>query len=57
MSTYDFKVKAQDGSEVCGVDTLTKDKVSLERLYQKGYRDGEKISSYLFSGNVEIGSP
>ena len=39
--------------DTCGVDTLTKDKVSLEQLYQKGYQDGEKISSYLCSGNAE----
>ena len=38
--------------DTCGVDTLTKDKASLERLYQKGYRDGKKISSYLCFGNV-----
>ena len=35
--------------DTCGVDTMTKDKVSLERLYQKGYRDGEKISNYLYA--------
>ena len=35
--------------DTCGVDTLKKDRVSLERLYQKGYRDGEKISNYLYS--------
>ena len=33
--------------DTCGVDTLTKDKVSLEQLYKKVYRDGEKISNYL----------
>ena len=31
--------------DTCGVDTLTKDRAALKRLYQKGYRDGEKISS------------
>ena len=35
--------------DTCGVDTLKKDKVSLNRLYEKGRRDGQKISSYLLS--------
>ena len=39
--------------DTCGVDTLKKDTVSLNRLYEKGYRDGEKISNYLYAGNVE----
>lgn len=33
--------------DTCGVDTLKKDKVSLDRLYEKGYRDGQKISRFL----------
>ena len=32
----------------CGVDTLTKDKAALKQLYEKGYRDGIKISNYLY---------
>ena len=39
--------------DTCGVDTLKKNKVSLNRLYEKGYRDGEKISNYLYTGNVD----
>ena len=33
--------------DTCGVDTLKKNKSSLQRLYEKGYKDGEKISNYL----------
>ena len=33
--------------DTCGVDTLKKDKESLHRLYEKGYRDGKKITDYL----------
>lgn len=31
----------------CGVDTLKKDKSSLRRLYEKGYSDGSRITSFL----------
>ena len=31
----------------CGVDTLKKDKSSLHRLYEKGYSDGARITSFL----------
>ena len=33
--------------DTCGVDTLTKDKSAMDRLYQKGYADGDKIQSFL----------
>ena len=33
--------------DTCGVDTLTRDKDALRRLYGKGYGDGEKISDFL----------
>ncbi len=33
--------------DTCGVDTLKKDKESLQRLYDKGYLDGKKIADYL----------
>lgn len=36
--------------DTCGVDTLVKNKSSLQKLYEKGYSDAEKISSFL-SGN------
>lgn len=31
----------------CGVNTLKKDKSSLHRLYEKGYGDGARITSFL----------
>lgn len=34
-------------NDTCGVDTLKKDKKALQRLYEKGYRDGEKITDFL----------
>ena len=33
--------------DCCGVDTLKKKKENLIRLYEKGYRDGEKITQWL----------
>lgn len=33
--------------DTCGVDTLHKDKSSLDRLYKKGYADGVKIKEFL----------
>ena len=33
--------------DLCGVDTITKDREALDRLYRKGYSDGEKIKKYL----------
>jgi len=33
--------------DTCGVDTLKRDKKSLQRLYDKGYSDGKKITGYL----------
>ena len=33
--------------DTCGVDTLKKDKASLNQLYDKGYKDGQKVSNYL----------
>lgn len=33
--------------DTCGVDTLKKDKESMQRLFEKGYGDGEKILDYL----------
>lgn len=37
-------VSPDDG---CGVDTLTRDKDALNRLYEKGLRDGSKIEKFL----------
>ncbi len=36
--------------DTCGVDTLKKEKESLQRLYEKGYADGKKITDYLSTG-------
>ena len=33
--------------DTCGVDTLTKEKGPLDKLYQKGIKDAEKIPSFL----------
>ena len=33
--------------DTCGVDTLKKNKASLNQLYKKGFRDGQKISNYF----------
>lgn len=33
--------------ETCGVSTLKKDRTSPQRLYDKGYADGKKISDFL----------
>ena len=33
--------------DTCGVSTLTNDKESLKKLYEKGYADGQKIKEFL----------
>lgn len=33
--------------DTCGVDTLTKNRDALKRFYEKGYKDAEKIRSFL----------
>ena len=33
--------------DCCGMDTLTKNRENMDRLYQKGYADGAKISAWL----------
>ena len=35
--------------DTCGVSTLKKDRTSLQRLYDKGYADGKKISDFLLA--------
>lgn len=37
--------------DITGVDTLTKNKGALCRLYDKGYQDGEKISEWFNAGD------
>ncbi len=41
------KVLIVSPDDTCGVDTLTKDKEKLHSLYEKGYRDAEKIKEFL----------
>lgn len=33
--------------DTCGVDTLTKDVESMKRLYEKGYRDAQKMLFFI----------
>ncbi len=33
--------------DTCGVDTLKRNKESLRQLYEKGYKDGQKITKYI----------
>lgn len=33
--------------DTCGIDTLKRDKEALQRLYEKGYADGKKITDYF----------
>ncbi len=33
--------------DTCGVDTLTRDRQALKRLYEKGVRDGRRIEEFL----------
>ena len=42
------KVLIVSPDDTCGVDTLKKDKESLKRLYEKGYKDGRKIEEFLY---------
>ena len=36
--------------DTCGVSTLSRNKDALQRLYEKGYRDGQKVETYLNRG-------
>ena len=38
--------------DVCNVDTLKFKKENLEKLYQKGYNDGQKIEKFLKENNL-----
>ncbi|MGN0372781.1 MAG: patatin family protein [Enterocloster sp.] len=38
--------------DTCGVDTLTKNAESMERLYEKGYKDAQKIPFFLYSWGI-----
>lgn len=42
------KVLIVSPDDTFGVDTLKKDRESLKRLYEKGYKDGQKIEGFLY---------
>lgn len=42
------KVLIVSPDDTCGVDTLKKDRESLKCLYEKGYKDGQKIEEFLY---------
>ena len=50
MRARQGKVLIVAPEDTCGVDTLTKDKQALRRLYEMGYADGKKITDYLSKG-------
>lgn len=33
--------------DTCGMDTLTRNKEAMIRFYDKGYKDGERVVSFL----------
>ena len=33
--------------DCCGMETLTKDKSALDKMYHKGYRDAKKIPDFV----------
>ena len=50
MRARQGKVLIVAPEDTCGVDTLTKDKQALRRLYQMGYADAQKITDFLRKG-------
>ena len=50
MRARQGKVLIVAPENTCGVDTLTKDKQALRRLYEMGYADGRKIMDFLQKG-------
>ena len=42
------KVLIVSPDDTCGVDTMKKDRESLKCLYEKGYKDGQKIEEFLY---------
>lgn len=50
MKARQGKVLVVAPEDTFGVDTLTRDKDSLDKLYQEGYADGKKITVFL--GNL-----
>ena len=50
MRARQGKVLIVAPEDTCGVDTLTKDKQALRKLYEMGYADGRKIMDFLRKG-------
>lgn len=50
MRARQGKVLIVAPEDTCGVDTLTRDKQALRRLYEMGYADAQKITDYLNKG-------
>ena len=50
MLSRQGKVLIVAPEDTCGVNTLTKNKQALRRLYETGYADGQKIADYLHKG-------
>ena len=40
--------------DISGVDTMSKSKEALQRLYEKGYHDAETIKTFLNAGNIQV---
>ncbi|MCI8589824.1 MAG: patatin family protein [Clostridiales bacterium] len=36
--------------DTCGIDTIRRDKAAMERLYQKGYQDAQRIKQFIYKG-------
>lgn len=49
-----FDKTDQKPDDTCGVDTLTKDRAALERLYPKGYQDGQSILNFTCSEKADF---
>ena len=40
--------------DTCGVNTLTRDREALDKLYQKGLADGEKVAAFLSTQQKQV---
>ena len=47
------KVLVVDPRECFGVDTIKRDKIGMEKLYQLGYRDGKRIEDFVNAAKTE----
>lgn len=53
MLQNEGKVLIVAPDDTCGVDTLRRDKQSLEQLYEKGYQDGALIGAFVAEAQAE----